>query len=69
MKDKRKLSIDWRKKQQTIAVVRVAIEKELDTGLPDSYGRQEFSEKCGVVFQHVFDNYFGEGASTYSNFY
>ena len=69
LKDKRKLCIDWRKKQQTLAAVRVAIEKELDTGLPKSYGRQEFSEKCNLVFQHIFDNYFGEGASVYAKSY
>jgi type I restriction enzyme R subunit len=69
LKEKKKLCIDWRKKQQTVAAVRVTIEKELDSGLPESYGRQEFSEKCNVVFQHIFDNYFGEGASVYAKSY
>ncbi len=66
LKDKRKLCIDWRKKQQTIAAVRVTIEKELDVGLPNSYDKQEFGEKCNIIFQHFFDNYFGEGASVYA---
>lgn len=69
LKDKQKLCIDWRKKQQTISAVRVAIEKELDSGLPSSYRRQEFSEKCNLIFQHIFDNYFGEGASVYASLY
>ena len=38
----------------------ILVEKDLDQGLPKSYGRQEFSEKCNTVFQHVFDNYYGE---------
>jgi type I restriction enzyme R subunit len=32
-----KLVLDWRKKQQTRAAVRLEIEKELDEGLPQSY--------------------------------
>jgi type I restriction enzyme R subunit len=66
LKEKEKFCIDWRKKEQTRAAVRVTIEKELDHDLPKAYNRQEFSQKCNIVFQHVFDNYFGEGNSIYS---
>ena len=52
-----KLVIDWRKKQQTRAAVRVEIEKELDGGLPDSYTRKLYLLKCQLVFQHFYDNY------------
>lgn len=69
LKEQKKLCIDWRKKQQTIASVRVTIEKKLDEGLPKSYGRQEFSDKCNSIFQHIFDNYFGDGYSMYAKNY
>ena len=35
-----------------------AIEKKLDIGLPESYGRKEFSETCNIAFHHIFDKYF-----------
>lgn len=60
---------EWRKKEQTRETIRVLIEKELDKGLPSSYGRQEFSEKCSLIFQHIYDNYFGEGNSIYAKSY
>jgi len=61
-----KLVLDWRKKQQTRAAVKLEIEKELDTGLPQSYNQTDFQHKCQEVFQHFFDNYFGDGQSTYT---
>jgi type I restriction enzyme, R subunit len=52
-----KFCLDWRKKQQTRASVRVTIEKELHRMLPPAYGRKEFNEKCNNLFQHFFDKY------------
>lgn len=54
-----KLVLDWRKRQQTRAAIRLKIEKELDKGLPESYSANEDYEKCDIVFQHFYDNYFG----------
>ncbi|MBA7509850.1 hypothetical protein ES705_01822 [subsurface metagenome] len=59
-----KLVLDWRKRQQTRAVVRVAIEETLE-GLPERYTPELFNSKCDVVYQHVYDSYFGRGQSIY----
>jgi len=69
LKEKKKLCIDWRKKEQTRAAVRVTIEKKLADGLPESYSRRDCMEKYGIIFQHIFDNYFGEGSSLYAKSY
>jgi len=59
-----KLVLDWRKRQQSRADVRVSIEKILD-GLPEAYTRDLYQQKCEVVYQHVFDSYYGAGQSIY----
>ena len=61
-----KLVLDWRKKQQTRAAVMLEIEKTLDTGLPESYSEQDYQEKCQDVFQHFYDNYYGDGQSIFN---
>jgi len=61
-----KLVLDWRKKQQTRADVKLEIEMELDKGLPDPpYNKRLYEEKCQVVFQHVYDSYFGDHKSVF----
>jgi type I restriction enzyme R subunit len=64
-----KLVLDWRKKQQARAAVKVEIEKELDKELPPSYTEKEYHNKCELVFQHIYDNYFGERRSAFHNNY
>jgi type I restriction enzyme R subunit len=59
-----KLVLDWRKTQQTRAAVRVAIEDELDK-LPAAYTEVLYAEKCDLVYQHVYESYWGEGQSIY----
>jgi type I restriction enzyme, R subunit len=59
-----KLVLDWRKRQQTRASVRLCIEKTLDR-LPEVFTPELFGEKCDAVYHHVFDSYFGEGRSVY----
>ncbi|HSO82228.1 type I restriction endonuclease subunit R [Thiocapsa sp.] len=61
-----KLVLDWRKRQQSRAEVRVTIEKVLDVGLPTAYGPDLFDEKTSAVFQHVYDAYYGAGRSVYA---
>ncbi|MEI6293380.1 MAG: type I restriction endonuclease subunit R [Methanomicrobiales archaeon] len=51
-----KLVLDWRKKQQTRAMVHVCIEETLDH-LPPVYERDIFNKKCEIVYQYVFDTY------------
>ncbi len=62
---KEKLVLDWRKRQQTRAAVRLAIEEILD-GLPQQYTSELFQEKCDIVYNHVYDSYYGMGQSVYS---
>lgn len=61
-----KLVLDWRKGQRTRAAVQVEIEKELDVGLPPAYDASLFQQKADAVFAHVFDSYWDDGRSVYS---
>ncbi len=61
-----KLVLDWRKRQQTRAEVRVTIEKVLDQGLPRAYTPELFEQKTTAIFQHVYDAYYGAGRSAYA---
>jgi type I restriction enzyme R subunit len=61
-----KLVLDWRKRQQARAEVRVTIEKLLDKGLPRAYTPELFQQKATAVFQHVYDAYYGTGRSIYA---
>ena len=61
-----KLVLDWRKRQQARAEVRVTIEKLLDQGLPRVYTPELFEQKATAVFQHIYDAYFGAGRSIYA---
>jgi type I restriction enzyme R subunit len=40
------------------------VEKRL---LPDTYDQALFQQKCGLLYQHVYDSYFGQGRSIYGN--
>ncbi len=60
-----KLVLDWRKRQQSRALVRLAIEEMLDQ-LPDRYSRELYQRKCEVVYQHVYDAYADAGHSVYA---
>ena len=61
-----KLVLDWRKRQQARAEVRVTIEKILDLGLPRIYTPELFDQKTSAVFQHIYDAYYGAGHSVYA---
>ncbi len=60
-----KLVLDWRKRQQSRAQVMVTIEKVLDQELPESFTEDVFRQKCDLLYQHVYDSYFGEGRGVY----
>ena len=60
-----KLVLDWRKKQQSRAVVRLSIEQMLDQ-LPPPYTRELYRQKCETVYQHVYDCYYGSGQGLYA---
>ena len=54
------LVLDWRKRQQTRAAVRLCIEEFLDK-LPQVYTPDIYRVKCEAVYQHVYDCYAGAG--------
>ncbi len=58
-------AVDWRKKQQIKARVKIEIEEQLSTLKPKLYSQSDYLKKNNMVFQHFYDNYFGEGISVY----
>ena len=60
-----KLVLDWRKRQQARAAVKLVIEEVLDQ-LPPSYSPSLYERKCLDVYQHVYDSYYGQSQSIYS---
>ncbi len=63
---KEKLVLDWRKRQQSRAQVRVTIEDFFDRGLPQAYTTELYQKKCDAVYQHIYDSYYGAGNSVYA---
>ena len=61
-----RLVLDWRKRQQTRAGVQVTIRDTLYK-LPDTYSDEQFHQKCEVVYQHVYDSYYGAEGSIYAS--
>ncbi len=60
-----KLVLDWRKRQQSRAAVRLSIEEILADRLPQKYTKELYQYKCDAVYQHIYDSYFGQGQSIY----
>ena len=59
-----KFVLDWRKREQSRAEVKVAVKDILDE-LPKYYTKDLYNQKCEVVYQHVYDSYYGVGNSIY----
>ena len=59
-----KLVLDWRKRPQARASVKVAIEEKLDE-LPPIYDEKTYYQVCGLTYQHVYDKYWGPDQSVY----
>ena len=45
--------------------MKIAIEDTLDDGLPRAYTKELYTAKCAVLFEHVYESYFGDGGSVY----
>ena len=60
-----KLVLDWRKRQQSRAVVQLAIAETLDQ-LPQSYSTEIYKQKCNRVYQHIYDSYQDRGKNIYT---
>ena len=63
-----KLVLDWRKKQQAKASVKLCIEEILEH-LPPVFDEDLYHQKCGLVYQHVYESYYGSGKSVYESIY
>ena len=59
-----KLALDWRKRLQSRAAVKLCIETVLDQ-LLQNYTQYMYGEKCEAVYQHVYESYYGEGKGIY----
>ncbi|MGA2585769.1 MAG: type I restriction endonuclease subunit R [Candidatus Aminicenantales bacterium] len=59
-----RLVLDWRKRQQSRAAVKLCIEEYLDK-LPPVFTQELYRTKCEAVYQHVYDSYGGSGQSVY----
>ena len=59
-----KLVLDWRQRQQSRAAVKVTVADILDE-LPERYTQEIYDQKCEVVYQHIYDCYYGAGNSVY----
>jgi type I restriction enzyme R subunit len=62
---KEKLVLDWRKRQQARAAVKVSVMDELES-LPPSYTDEMYERKSALVYQHIYDHYYGQGRSVYA---
>ncbi len=62
---KDELVLDWRKRQQARAKVRHQIATMLDE-LPEKYDLAAYRQKCEDIYQHIYEAYYGEGRSVYS---
>lgn len=62
-----RLVIDWRRKAETMAGVRVTIKGVLADNLPlDAYSVELFNEKVDAIFNHIVSSYGDEGTSVYT---
>jgi type I restriction enzyme R subunit len=59
-----KFTLDWRKQARRRAAVRTTIIDVLEA-LPEVYTDDLFVEKCDRVYEHVYESYYGDGASKY----
>ena len=60
-----KLVLDWRKRMQSRALVKLSIQDALDQ-LPRAYTKELYQQKCEVVYNHIFESYYGSGQSIYA---
>jgi type I restriction enzyme, R subunit len=60
-----RLVLDWRRKAETVAEVRVVIRDTLDELPDDPYPRTVYDAKVQAVFDHVSAAYGNDGASAY----
>ncbi len=57
VKVKTLLVLDWRQKSASRSTVKLAIEDELDSGLPLIFTKDIYDQKVAAVFEHVYERY------------
>jgi hypothetical protein len=60
-----KFVLDWRNTGEMRAAVMVTVMDKLSE-LPEVFTPDIYNQKCQTVYQHVFENYYGEGRSVYA---
>ena len=64
---KEKLVLDWKKKQETQADVKITIQKILYDELPEpTYSEEDCEDRTQKVYFHVYDNYVDEKVNIYA---
>ncbi len=59
------LVLDWKKKEESKATLRVTIRRVLDDELPEAYGREIFDVKRQVIYEHIYASFGNDGESVY----
>jgi type I restriction enzyme R subunit len=54
---KKLLVLDWRRRASARSQVRMAIEDELDSGLPRAFTKDLYQQKCSALFEHMYEKY------------
>ena len=60
-----RLVLDWRQRQQSRAAVKVTVAEILEDLPLSRYTDDMYQQKCEVVYQHIYDCYYGNGNSIY----
>jgi type I restriction enzyme R subunit len=60
------LVLDWRRRSSARSQVRIAIEDELDSGLPRAFTPELYKQKCSALFEHMYEKYPERGAGVYA---
>ena len=60
------LVLKWRTKVAARSKLRQSIEDVLDSGLPRSFTKEMYRDKCSAVFEHVYECYPERGVSIYA---
>lgn len=51
------LVLNWRQKAAARSKIKLAIEDTLDADLPRTYTPELYTQKCSVVFEHIYESY------------
>ncbi len=51
------LVLNWRQKEIARSQLKLAIQNTLDDGLPESYSKELYQDKCTAMFEHIYEIY------------